>query len=286
MRLNSIKTMKKIILLLGIASLVFSCSSDDSSDGGGVSSSVSTTDLVGTWVLTSESLNGELLMLDACELETNVVFTDSRYTKTESNTVGGVCNSNIEAAGVYQIDGDELYLDQQFSDGQIEGVYEGDISVSGDTLVISDLYVDANGIDSGEVWTYTKVSDDSQIITNPETEESVIMKEDLIGNWVLISSETDGISVVDDLGCDLQDNLTFTQDQFITEDFYDLGVDCFSFDPKVYEYIIEDDELRIVEGNDGIISSLWGNIALENNQLIVTVLLFDDLINVRIYEKN
>ena len=125
--------MKIIILLLSVAFLGFSCSNDDDS-----SSSVSSVDVLGAWSLVSESEQGELLDLNDCELNSTVSFTETEFTEVDSDIFGldGEC-FEFDRIYDYFFDGNELVVTEEY-EGEIEGFFEGVVSVSGDELTIDD----------------------------------------------------------------------------------------------------------------------------------------------------
>ena len=146
--------MKKIALVLSLAFLAFSCSSDDS--GGG---SVSESDLVGTWKLTLETILEQSVELDECQLESTITFTSTEYSSSRGFTSGvdDECNFSNFVAGSYDIDDDELFLEVEFGEGDIEEVYEGDISLSGNSLTIDDEEIFEDEV-FGSKKVYTKVN--------------------------------------------------------------------------------------------------------------------------------
>ena len=125
--------MKKITLLLGLAFLGFSCSSDD--DGG---SSVSTADLIGEWRLISETEDGEEIVLDNCELMTTFTFTETELSEENYRTSGltSECFS-FSSDNIYAVEGNVLSTIEEF-DGVSEDIFIGEISVSDNELTIDD----------------------------------------------------------------------------------------------------------------------------------------------------
>ena len=122
--------MKKIALVLSLAFLAFSCSSDD--DGG------SSSGLVGTWKTVSESENGIPFTLDECELSNTITFTSDMVVSTD----------------IYDNGGDECFIDEPL---------EESYSANGDTITVDGETVSYLISESLLTITFTSTDDDETV---------------------------------------------------------------------------------------------------------------------------
>ncbi|WP_415375644.1 lipocalin family protein [Patiriisocius sp. Uisw_017] len=95
--MNYIKLPSALILCL---LLVFtSCSSDDDGDSSSTTSSL----LIGSWLQTSSTFNGENEELDECDLLSSAVFTSTQITSTLY--YGDECAMTESSTQTYSVDG-------------------------------------------------------------------------------------------------------------------------------------------------------------------------------------
>ncbi|MFD2725721.1 lipocalin-like domain-containing protein [Hyunsoonleella rubra] len=87
--------MKKLFLIFSVLALTFSSCGEDDGGGGGDTSGGSDP-LVGTWKLISGSINGNLVVLDACQkMETIIVSSNGTFTSESFDDNGsGGCDSD------------------------------------------------------------------------------------------------------------------------------------------------------------------------------------------------
>lgn len=131
--------MKKLLLLLCVVILAFSCKSDDEP-------SYSSTDLVGTWLLTSILNNGEEIF-DESDCKSEIIYTETTVDYNEY--YGEDCSSVYEAStDTYKlngkniiIDGDTLEILELTSKKlKVKEVYEED----GKTYIYIETYIKVN----------------------------------------------------------------------------------------------------------------------------------------------
>lgn len=106
------KFLKNLSLVLLVTVLLVGCSKDD--DKG------TTATLLGTWKLTSSTLNGVPEVLDVCELKSTVKFTETSV--IIKNYDGENCEELFEIEGGYIRNGNSLtltYLGEPIMEGEI-----------------------------------------------------------------------------------------------------------------------------------------------------------------------
>ena len=107
------------------ATAVISC--DKSED-------LSSKDLVGSWYLESVTYGGQPQGLSSCAKKSNIVFTETEYTKTEYAGIdGGLCSETHKKIGTYTTSGSKVLV--KYKEGNNETVPT--ISISGKTLTLS-----------------------------------------------------------------------------------------------------------------------------------------------------
>ena len=110
--MNYIKLPSALILCL---LLVFtSCSSDDDGDSSSTTSSL----LIGSWLQTSSTFNGEDEELDECDLLYSLVFTSTQITST--GYYGDECAIIEESTETYSIDGNIISITSENENETIE----------------------------------------------------------------------------------------------------------------------------------------------------------------------
>ena len=151
--------MKKITLLLGLAFLMFSCSSDDGDDNS--SSSILTTDVVGEWRLISETEDGEVIALDDCDLMNTIVFTETELSQDfyrESNSfdeeVESECIMSFSIDFPYFLEDNLIVSTDEGEEGD-----EGFVSVTGDQLIINDEEFEEGELVFGSVRVFERVTE-------------------------------------------------------------------------------------------------------------------------------
>ena len=97
------KYVKKLSLIFLMAVVLIGCSKDDDK-----SDSAS---LIGTWKATAEKLNGQPIILDACDLKTTVTFTTTTIKVVGFD--GDNCEERYEMAGTYTRNGNTLNLSME-----------------------------------------------------------------------------------------------------------------------------------------------------------------------------
>tara|TARA_B110000014_G_C20096122_1_gene574542 strand:- start:561 stop:1004 length:444 start_codon:yes stop_codon:yes gene_type:complete len=112
--------MKKIKLfgLFVLAGLLFiSCSSDD--EGGGViDDNINANELLGTWLLVEENINGEVESIDDDECSFIIDFTSDIFTSTEY--FGPDCLSEESFSAPYNVSGNTLVLSVEGDTEEVE----------------------------------------------------------------------------------------------------------------------------------------------------------------------
>jgi hypothetical protein len=114
--------MKKIKLfgLFVLAGLLFiSCSSDD--DNGSLdccTNIINTSDLLGTWLLVEENINGEVESIDDDECSFIIDFTSDIFTSTEY--FGPDCLSEESFSAPYNVSGNTLVLSVEGDTEEVE----------------------------------------------------------------------------------------------------------------------------------------------------------------------
>ena len=121
--------MKKITLLLGLAFLAFSCSSDD--DGGS-----SPEDLIGAWQFTERTIDGIQEELDSCQQMGILIFSEDILTQTFFfEDASENCVSDGVDMDSYEATSDTIII-TFLEDGEEEMVVV-DYSINGSELTIS-----------------------------------------------------------------------------------------------------------------------------------------------------
>ncbi len=133
--------MKKITVLLGLAFLAFSCSSDD--DGS------SPEDLVGVWQFTERTIDGVLDEdIDGCTLEETITFTEDEFIDSNYELNNGVCEFVEQDVDPYTASSTTITFD--FSDEDEEEMLTTvSYSINGPILIIS--FVDELEDNDGEL---------------------------------------------------------------------------------------------------------------------------------------
>lgn len=92
---------------------------------------LSSKDLVGSWYLESVTYGGQPQGLSSCAKQSNIVFTETEYTKTEYAGIdGGLCSETHKKIGTYTTSGSKVLV--KYKEGNNETVPT--ISISGKTL--------------------------------------------------------------------------------------------------------------------------------------------------------
>ena len=98
------------------------------------SEDLSSKDLVGSWYLESVTYGGQPQGLSSCAKKSNIVFTETEYTKTEYAGIdGGLCSETHKKIGTYTTSGSKVLV--KYKEGNNETVPT--ISISGKTLTLS-----------------------------------------------------------------------------------------------------------------------------------------------------
>jgi hypothetical protein len=102
------KHIKKFILLTFVVLTGFACNSDD--DGNSLTEQ-NKANIIGTWLQTAESENGENILLDECELLFTLVFTSTQVTSTDF--YGDNCAMTDTFVSNYSIDGNNISVTEE-----------------------------------------------------------------------------------------------------------------------------------------------------------------------------
>ena len=213
-------TMKKITLLLGLAFLAFSCSSDDSGDNeNNVLSQAEL--LIGTWDLIEESEDGVLVDLGECGNLGQLIFEEEEFLAVGffENEESNECEIDGFSVGTYVVNENEatiMSFDQQVPVEEREE-REGSFTftVTESTLTVITFRENDEGVDNSVMATsvYTRSSDEPNI--ESFIEENVVEEpttaELLVGTWVLSQILEDNIEVELEPCDDLQ-TLVFRSD--------------------------------------------------------------------------
>jgi hypothetical protein len=119
--------MRNILKAVFIVIAILAISCDKSED-------LSSKDLVGSWYLESVTYGGQPQGLSSCAKKSNIVFTETEYTKTEYAGIdGGLCSETHKKIGTYTTSGSKVLV--KYKEGNNETVPT--ISISGKTLTLS-----------------------------------------------------------------------------------------------------------------------------------------------------
>lgn len=95
------KSLKFLFILFITASVAISCSKDD--DAGNPDD-----ELIGTWKITSRTLDGEAVEMDACELKYNLKFNTKKV--IEKSYKGDNCNTETTNSANYTRKGNNIEI--------------------------------------------------------------------------------------------------------------------------------------------------------------------------------
>ncbi len=135
------KHIKKLILLTFVVLTGFACSSDD--DGNSLTEE-NLAKIIGTWLWTASSENGENIPLDECDLLSTLAFTSTQI--TDMYFFGVNCGESESFVTNYTINGNTI------------SVVEGGETYTAEITTLNSTTLTVKDIDGSDVYidTYTK----------------------------------------------------------------------------------------------------------------------------------